>query len=236
MTYRKRRSPCAYLERKDIGVVGPEGAILHPGFRAEGTGSGEFRRRYDIAAVGLFHRGDGIQRRRHPDADSNSDAHRSPRVPARLQPTPGVGGCAPHGVLMVIPRGWRGSRWRALGVVHNSLISVSLGEGALAGAHRGPPLLLMLRGLGSQTELRGESTPEDRVGVMGEVLEKHRPVYRGYSLEKTIVHGVCGSRGPSAPERGQGRGQGAAALLSLVLEAQPGQDRRLHRPDVSAAV
>lgn len=73
----------------------------------------------------------------------------------------------------------------------------------MVGAHGGSPLLgllllllllrdllLMLRGLGAQTELRREITPEDRVDVMGEVLEKHRPVYRRYSLEKTVVHGV----------------------------------------------
>lgn len=147
---------------------------------------------------------------------------------------------------MVIPGGGRAGGRRALGGVHNSLISVSLGEGALLGARGGPPLLrlrlrgllLMLRGLGAESELRGESTPEDSVDVMGEVLEKHRPVHRGYSLEKAVVHGIRGSRGPSAPERGRGRGQGGAALVRLLglLEAQPGQDRRLHRPDVAAAV
>ncbi len=72
----------------------------------------------------------------------------------------------------------------------------------MTGADRGSPLLgllllllllgwlLMLLGLGSQTDLRGEITPEDRIDVVGEVLEKHRPVHRRYSLEKAIVHGV----------------------------------------------
>lgn len=83
----------AYLEGEDVGgALGPEGALLQPRLRGEATGSGELRRCDDIAAVGLLHRGDGVERRRHPDAHahSNPDAHRSPRVPAALQAAPGA--------------------------------------------------------------------------------------------------------------------------------------------------
>ena len=249
---RPRPGECFYLERQYVvAVVSPEGAVLHPRLWGEGTGSWELGWCYNVAAIGLFHGGDGVQGRGHPDtdSDSNPDTHRSARVPARLQPAPRVGGCAPSRVLVIIPSGRRTRRRRRhFAVIHNGLISVSLGEGALVGADRGSPLLgglllllllgllLVLLGLGSQTHLRGEIPPEHRVDMMGEVLEKHRPIHRGYSLEKAVVHGgVSGSRGPSAPVRGGRGGQGAASLrLRLVVIAQPGQDRRLHRHLVPA--
>lgn len=143
---------------------------------------------------------------------------------------------------MIVPGGRGGRRRRrrgSLAVIHDGLISVSLRKGALAGTDGGSPLLLrgvrlMLLGLRGQADLRGDVPPKHRVDV-GEVLEKHRPVHRRNSLEKAVLHGVRGSRGPSAPEGGGRGAQRTAGLLERIVEAQAGQDRRLHRDSVLAA-
>lgn len=133
---------------------------------------------------------------------------------------------------MIIPSGGGGGRRGAPAVVDDGLINVSLGERALAGADRGPPLL----GLGGQTDLRGEIPPEHRVDGVGEVLEEHCPVHGGYSLKKAVIHSVRGPRGPSASKGGGGGGEGPAGLLRLLGEAQAGQDGGLHRRLVLAAL
>lgn len=93
----------------------------------------------------------------------------------------------------------------------------------------------MLLRLGGESYLGREITPENRVDVVGEVLEKHRPVNGGYSLEKAFVHDVSVSSGPSTPEGGGRGGNETFGLLWLLVEVQPWQDRGLHRQSVRGA-
>lgn len=51
-----------YLERQYVvAVVSPEGAVLHPGLGGEGARSWEFGGCNNIAGIGLFHGGDGVE-------------------------------------------------------------------------------------------------------------------------------------------------------------------------------
>lgn len=76
-----RAKRATHLKRQyAVAVVSPKDAVVEPRFRREGTGSGELWGSDDIATVGLFHGGDGVEGRGQPDANS----HGSARIPARL--------------------------------------------------------------------------------------------------------------------------------------------------------